>query len=102
MHSYDTSDDQLSVVQQLLDLYTSDTRVIDRARLMVEVASLRKEGTSEDDLSPPLSLLDEALSLLEPLISHPHSPPFLISRVHEQLAITHLWKAVCTHEQLVK
>ncbi len=71
---------------------------------MVEVAIIGRTHKDSEGYTSPLPLLDDALAILEPLTNLPlrHSPPSFLSRVHEQLAVTQLWKAICIQEELVK
>ena len=79
----------LPVVDQLLSLYSltdSSDDIIARARVTVEKAILLRGRGS------PLSLLEEAMVMLEPLVG---------VRAYEQLAVTHLWRAICVAEQQI-
>ncbi len=73
----------LPAVDALLALHTSHT---ERARLTIEKAILSR-GRGQATI-----LLEEAMGILEHVGE---------ARAYEQLAIAHLWKAICVGEQII-
>ena len=88
-HSSLPSSVTLPVVDHLLALYSLTDcydDVIAKARVLVEKAVLIRGHGS------PLPLLEEVMVMLEPLAGVP---------VYEQLAVSHLWRAICVGEQQI-
>ena len=93
------------VIRNLLDLYSHGDQFseLNRARLTIELASISRQCASPDDMSgSPITLLDEAIALLEPLTTHTHSPSTTVSQSYQHLATAYLWKAICTWEEHMK
>lgn len=105
LFSHPMHSSELSVIHNLLDLYSHGDKSseLNRARLTIELASISRQYDSTDDLSgSPITLLDEAIALVEPLTTHTHSPFTTVTQSYQHLATAYLWKAICTWEEHMK
>ena len=106
--SHDTHSCEVAVVKELLTLHSqtdSHSSILHTARLSTQLSTLCRSchayaTCSHAPCKAPLALLDDAVALLEPLVtSLPPSHTHTLTHAHQHLATAHLWKALCTLEQ---
>ena len=110
-YSHDTHSCEVSVLKELLSLHSlsdSHNSLLQTARISTQLSTLCRACHTHAicDHTPceaPLTLLDEAVALLEPLVtsltpSHTHT----LTQAHQHLAMAYLWKALCTLEQNIR
>ncbi len=111
--SHDTHSCEVTVVKELLTLHSesltdSHTSLLHTARLSTQLSTLCRSchtysTCNHAPCEAPLALLDDAVGLLEPLVtSLPPSHTHTLTHAHQHLATAHLWKALCTLEQNVR
>ena len=109
--SHDTHSCEVTVLKELLTLHSltdSHASLLHTARLSTQLSTLCRSchayaTCNHAPCEAPLALLDDAVALLEPLVtSLPLSHTHTLTHAHQHLATAHLWKALCTLEQNIR
>eukprot|EP00731_Ephydatia_muelleri_P013021 Em0007g331a len=83
------------VVEELMEVYRCEGRVLDRTRMLTEQAILnRKKGDRH-----AIEFFTDIIGILESLKKSEKSNSYVLAN---QLATAHFWKAVCIYDQLME